>query len=233
MTGNYLTIKEINEKNRPMEKLFMYGADSLSNSELLAILIGTGIKGKNAIDLARNLLDDLEGEKALLYKSIENLMEIEGIGFSKACRIKASLELGKRLGKIDRFDKISFNSPETVANYLYKYYMDSTKEEFIVFLLDTKNKLIAVESISIGTINKTIVHPRDVFRKAIARNSTSLILAHNHPSGDPTPSDEDINMTNKLFNIGELIGISILDHIIVGNNKFVSLREKKLIRGYI
>lgn len=229
----YFTIKEIHQDNRPMEKLLNYGVDSLSNVELLAILIGSGTKGRNAIDLASHILNGDSKDKFLLYMTVENLMSFKGIALTKATRIKAGLELGKRLGKMDSFDKISLNNPETVAEYLYKYYRDSLKEEFLIILLDTKNKPISVESISIGTINKSIVHPRDVFRQAINRNANSIILAHNHPSGDPSPSNEDLDVTNRLIEAGKLVGINVVDHVIVGSNRYISLREKNLVRGFI
>lgn len=229
---NNYTIKELSQNDRPMEKLMNYGVDGLSDIELLAILIGSGTKKKNAIVLADEILKIKMKDNNLLYTSVEQLMQIDGIGLTKACRIIAGLELGKRLSKIDRFEKMSLDSPESVANYLYMHYIRAVKEEFCILLLDTKNKVIAIETISIGTINQSLVHPREVFRSAIMKNSNSIILAHNHPSGDPTPSREDILITERLIKAGEYLGIKILDHLVIGKNKFISLREKKLVKGF-
>lgn len=229
---NEYRIKEINQNERPMEKVLLYGVNSLSNSELLAILIGSGTKKKNAIILADELLKFKIKDKDLLYTSVEKLMEIDGIGLSKATRILAGLELGKRLSKIDKFNSVSLSDPDSVANYLFEYFRDSYKEEFCVLLLDTKNKIIAIQNVSVGTINQSLVHPREVFRYAIMKNSNSIILCHNHPSGDPTPSREDILITERLIMAGDYIGIKILDHLIIGDKNYVSLREKDLVRGF-
>lgn len=226
------TIKELRAENRPMEKLMTYGVMTLSNQELLAIILGSGTRGKNAISLSEYILNTL-GARELLFKSFEDLLAIDGIGPAKACRMLASLEFGRRLSGINNFEKISLNSPDSVANYLYDYYRHIDREEFIVILLDTKNKIIRVETVSTGTLNKSIVHPRDVFRRAISYNANSVILAHNHPSGDPEPSREDLDITSRLIDVGKLIGINVLDHIVVGLNRYVSIREKNLIRGFI
>lgn len=225
---NY-TIKEISKNDRPMEKMYKYGVEALSDSELLAILIGSGNKEKNAIYLADEILKVKFKDKNLLHSTVEKLMEIRGIGLSKACRILAGLELGKRLNKIQKFNDIAISSPDTVANYLFEFYRDSYKEEFVILLLDTKNKVSRTKTVSIGSINQTLVHPREVFRYAIMENSNSIILSHNHPSGDPTPSKEDIAITMRLCKAGKLIGINVLDHIIIGNGKYISFREKNLI----
>lgn len=229
---NY-TIKEIAKNERPMEKMMRYGTESLSDNELLAILIGSGIKGKNAISLAEDLLRKKITGKNLLYTTVEQLMQVNGLGLSKSCRILAGLELGKRLSKIEKQNNITVSSPLSIANFLYEYFRDSYKEEFCVILLNTKNNIISVKTVSIGTINQSLVHPREVFRHAIMQNANSIILTHNHPSGDPTPSKEDILVTERLVKVGNYIGINVLDHIIIGNMKYISLREKELVRGLI
>lgn len=226
---NNYTIKEISKNDRPMEKLVRLGNESLNDSELLAILLGTGTKTKNAIFLADEILKIKFKDNKLLYTSVEKLMEIEGIGLSKACRILAGLELGKRLSKYHKFESMTFDNPDTVANYLFDYFRDSYKEEFVVLLLDTKNRVTKTKRVSIGSLNQTLVHPREVFRFAIMENSNSIIVSHNHPSGDPSPSKEDIAITNRLIQAGKLIGINVLDHLIIGNNKYISLREKRFI----
>nr|WP_276939241.1 DNA repair protein RadC [Helcococcus sueciensis] len=229
---NY-TIKEIIKNERPMEKLATYGRQSLSNSELLAILIGSGTKKKNAIKLADEILHKKLISKNLLYTEIQQLVEIDGIGLSKASRIIAGLELGKRLSKIDKMESISLTNPDSVADYLFEHFRDSYKEEFVVLLLNTKNRIITTKTISQGTINQTLVHPREVFRDAILHNANAIIVSHNHPSGDPTPSNEDILITDRLVKVGEYIGIKVLDHIVVGNNEYISFREKGLIKEKI
>ena len=229
---NNFRIKEIKENERPMEKLLQYGVNSLSNSELLAILIGSGTKNKNAIYLAEEILKYKIRDKDLLYTSMEQLMEIDGIGLSKASRIISGLELGNRLAKIDKSQNISLSSPYTVAEFLYEYFRDSYKEEFCVLFLDTKNKVIGTQTVSIGTINQSLVHPREVFRYAIMKNSNSILLSHNHPSGDPTPSKEDILITERLIKAGEYIGIKVLDHLVIGDRRYISLRAENLVRGF-
>lgn len=226
---NNYTIKEISKNDRPMEKLYNYGKEVLSDSELLAIILGSGHKNKNAIFLADELLKVYFKDKNLLFASIDQLMEINGIGLSKASRIIASLELGKRLSKYETKNNMSLTSPDSVANYLFDHFRDSYREEFLILILDTKNKIKASKTVSIGSINQTLVHPREVFRFAITNNANSIILSHNHPSGDPSPSHEDILITKRLQEAGKLIGIKVLDHIIIGHDRYISLREKKII----
>ena len=226
---NNYTIKEISKNDRPMEKLYNYGKEVLSDSELLAIILGSGHKNKNAIFLADEILKVYFKDKNLLFASVDQLMEINGIGLSKASRIIAGLELGKRLSKQEAMNNMSLTSPDSVANYLFEHFRDSYREEFLILILDTKNKIKASKTVSIGSINQTLVHPREVFRFAITNNANSIILSHNHPSGDPSPSNEDILITKRLQEAGKLIGIKVLDHIIIGHDKYISLREKKII----
>lgn len=223
------TIKDLNVDERPMERLINYGVSELSNQELLAILIGSGTRKRNALELSKHMLDEVFVNKELLFASVEELMQVEGIGVSKATRILSGLELGRRLGMIDAYDRISYNSPDTVADYFYHYYKHSSTEEFVILILDSKNKLIAIDTISIGTINSTIVHPREVFKSAIKRSANSIILVHNHPSGDPNPSQEDIMISKRLKEVGEIVGIKVLDHIIVGANRHISLKERNIL----
>ena len=224
------TIKELPITERPREKLYEYGPKALSNDELLAIIIRTGNKEDTAIDLARRLLSrDNRGLVFLRDTTLQELIETKGIGKCKAAQILAAIEIGKRINYLDALDKVKINEPSTIANL----YMDEMrylqKEHFRVVLLDTKNQIIVAEEISVGTLNASIVHPRDVFKAAIKRNANSIILIHNHPSGDPTPSNEDINITNRLLEAGNLIGIRVLDHIIIGDNKYISFKEKNII----
>lgn len=226
---NY-TIKELPITERPREKLYDYGPKALSNEELLAIIIRTGNNEDTAIDLARRLLSkDERGLVALRDITLQELMETKGIGKCKAAQILAAIEIGKRINYLDALSKVKINEPSTIANLFMDEMRYLQKEHFRVVLLDTKNQIIVTEEISVGTLNASIVHPRDVFRAAIKRNANSIILIHNHPSGDPTPSREDINISHRLLEAGNLIGIKVLDHIIIGDNKYVSFKEKNLI----
>lgn len=224
------TIKDLPLSERPREKLFSYGAESLSNAELLAVIIRTGHKDDTAIDLAQRLLTlDSQGLKHLTEASMEQLMRVKGIGHCKAAQILATIEIGKRLSRWGAHDKIKVSSPIVLANLVMDEMRYLNKEHFRIAILDTKNQVLAIENISIGTLNASIVHPRDVFYAAIRRNANSIILIHNHPSGDPQPSNEDINITHRLVEVGSLLGIKVLDHIIIGDNKYISFKEKNLI----
>ena len=199
---NY-TIKDLPLSERPREKLYSYGAESLSNAELLAIIIRTGHKEDTAIDLAQRILTlDKKGLAYLTNVTLEQLTKIKGIGKCKAAQILAAIELGKRISRWRAEDKIKINSPLTVANLVMDEMRFLDREHFNVVLLDTKNQLLSIENISIGTLNASIVHPRDVFRVAIKKNSNAIILLHNHPSGDPEPSNEDIRITERLVEVG-------------------------------
>ncbi len=228
---NYkLTIKEMPETERPREKLVRYGAESLSNAELLAIIIRTGSKEYSSIDLANIILSqDKKGIRFLTNCSIEQLQSIKGIGKSKACQILAAIELGKRLSRSSLEAKKSIKSPQDVVNIFIDDMRYLEKEYFKVVFLNTKNEIISYETISIGSLNASIVHPREVFNRAIKKSSASLILVHNHPSGNPNPSKEDINITKRLIEAGNIIGIEILDHIIIGDGIYYSLKENSII----
>lgn len=224
-----MTVKEMAVEERPREKMLARGEKSLSNAELLAILLRTGTKNKNAIELANYIINkDLQGLRYLQDMTIEELCEIDGIGLSKATMIKAALELGIR---------VSSTKPKAykVKNPwdIYKYYMDSLryqkKEIFKVVLLNTKNEIIADIDVSIGTLNSSLVHPREVFREAIKRSTNKIILMHNHPSGKVEPSKEDKDITLRLIRCGEIIGIEVIDHIIIGDGLYFSFKENKII----
>ncbi|AOY78376.1 RadC family protein [Clostridium formicaceticum] len=226
----YTTIKEMPVYERPREKLVTYGVNTLSNAELLAILLSTGSKEMSAIDLANCILSSTkEGLRFFTDCAIEELIQIKGVGLAKATQIIAAVELGKRIALTTKANNYKIKGPDDVTHLLMEEMRYLKKEFFNIMLLNTKNELIAVENISIGSLNASIVHPREVFVRAIKRSSASLILVHNHPSGDPQPSKEDINITNRLVEAGKLIGIEILDHIIIGDNAYVSLKEKNMI----
>lgn len=224
------TIKELPETERPREKLYNNGPAALSNAELLAIIIRTGSRTETSIELSKKVLSrDKRGLAYLRDTTLQELMETKGIGECKAAQILAAIEIGKRINSHIAIEKVKINQPCTVAEVFRDEMRYLQKEHFKVVLLDTKNQIITSEEISIGTLNASIVHPRDVFKIAIKRNANSMILIHNHPSGDPTPSKEDINITNRLIEVGDLVGIKVLDHIIIGDNSYISFKEKNII----
>ncbi len=224
------TIKDLPLSERPREKLCRYGADNLSNAELLAIIIRTGHKEDTAIDLAQRILSiDKNGISYLSNLTLEELVKIKGVGICKATQILAAVELGRRISTHRGEEKIKINSPKIVLNLLMEEMRYLKREHFKTIILDTKNQIISIENISIGNLNQSIVHPREVFNLAIKKSANSIILVHNHPSGDPTPSLEDVNVTNRLVEAGNIIGIKVLDHIIIGDNKYISFKEKNLI----
>lgn len=227
----HMSMKDLPEFERPYEKLEYFGSEVLSDAELLAIIFRTGSKNIRAVELAQKLLS-LEKEEGLygLYQySLEELMNINGIGKVKAIQIKAVLELSKRISKRQGILKYRINSPNSIAS-IYMEEMRYLKQEYFkIVLLDTKNQIICDEDVTKGSINSSIVHPREVFKYAIKKSATNIIMLHNHPSGDPSPSKEDIQVTKRLTEAGELMGISILDHIIIGDGSYVSLKEKGII----
>lgn len=224
-----ITMKEYPAEERPMEKLASRGVHNLSEEELLAILIGSGTKEKNALELADYILRRRVHRPWLLKASLGDLMEVPGIGLAKASRIMAGLHLGKRLTEQKNFQAISLSDPQTVADYFSAVYISEDREIFCCVLLDTKNRPLSNEIISIGTLNSTLVHPREVFRPAIREGANAVLLSHNHPSGEPEPSREDIAITLRLVEAGKIIGIPVLDHVIVGDKKYVSLKQEDLM----
>ncbi len=223
-------IKELPEDERPREKLLKYGVDSLSNSELLAILIRTGTREMSAIDLSHRLLAlDHEGISFLAGSSLEELRLIRGIGDAKACQIIAAIELGKRIATKPKSNRINLSSPAEVAGLFLEEMRYYKKEFFKVLLLNTKNEIIMIEDVSVGNLNSAIVHPREVFSMAVRKSASSVILIHNHPSGNPEPSREDVALTKRLVSAGEIIGIEILDHLIIGDGVFISFKEKSIL----
>jgi len=224
-------IKELPTEERPREKLVQYGAETLSNSELLAILIGSGTKEVSAIMLANRILA-LEEEAGISYLTNclpEELSDIPGMGMAKSCQIIAAIELGKRIATKPKMKRINIKSPNEVASLFIEEMRYLKKEYFKVLLLNTKNEIIMIENISIGSLNSSVVHPREVFCTAIKKSACSMIAVHNHPSGNPMPSQTDIDITKRLVEAGELLGIKVLDHLIIGDGIYVSLKEKMLL----
>lgn len=223
---NHIRIREMSDDEKPVEKLIKKGVKYLDNSELLAILIRTGSKNDSSISLSSKILGKTDmGIRGLVDMTIEDLCMIEGIGPMKAAIIKAALELGTRVsGYIPQNYKIK--NPWDI----YSFYMEEMrylkKEVFKVVLLNTKNEIIGDVNISVGSLNYSIVHPREVFTEAIKKSANSIILMHNHPSGNPSPSREDVNVTERLQKSGEILGIEVLDHIVIGEGIYYSLREE-------
>ncbi len=227
--SSYVTIKQMAEDERPREKLVKYGANSLSNTELLAILIRTGTKYASAIDLAQQILStNQEGLRVLTDSTVEELSCIKGIGLSKAAQMLAAIELGKRLAVMSNNTQ-GIKSPKDVSNLFMEEMRYYKKEHFKILLLNTKNEIISSNLVSVGSLNSSLVHPREVFVNAIKKSASCIILVHNHPSGNTRPSEEDINITKRLIEAGKIIGIDVLDHIIIGDGSYCSLKEQAII----
>lgn len=224
-----VAMRDIPQDERPRERFVARGADAMSASELIALLLRTGSSRRSATALAEHILSHLGGLARLAEVSLEELETVEGIGRVKAIEIKAALELGKRVSTLTPEARPTVTGPRDVSTLLQSELRYLKKETLKSILLDAKNKVIAIKTVSIGDLTSSIVHPREVFRDAIVNSAASIIVAHNHPSGDPTPSTDDVNITRRLMAAGETIGIELLDHIVIGDDKFVSLKEKGLI----
>ena len=225
---SHATIKELPPEERPRERLLRYGAGVLSNAELLAILLRTGTRKESAISLAHKILAKEQGLRYLIDSDTEQLSSISGIGQAKAAQLKAAIELGRRLSNYELGVDKPVKCPRDVADLLMEEMRYLKKEYMKLVLLNIKCNLISVEEISIGSLNASIVHPREVFNPAIRKSSASIIMVHNHPSGDPTPSSEDIAITARIFEAGKLLGIELADHIIIGDGRYTSMKEKGL-----
>jgi DNA repair protein RadC len=210
---------------RPRERLQRLGPENLSGPELLAIILGSGGRGQSALQLASGLLARLGGLRTLLNSPVEELAACPGIGPAKACAVRAALELGRRLGS-EVVNRTVIRGPADVAALLMDEMRYLEKEQFRVLLLNTKNQVLAIETVSLGDLTSAIVHPREVFKEAIRRAAAAVILAHNHPSGDPAPSREDSDVTKRITEAGKILGIEVLDHIVIGDNRYISLREQ-------
>jgi DNA repair protein RadC len=224
-----VAIRELPSNERPRERLQHYGASVLSTAELLAIQLRIGSQERSALGLAELLLSQFEGLRGVANASIEQLSKVKGIGPVKAVEIAAAFELGRRYAALSEEAKPVIRSPEDVANLLMPELRDVKKEHLKSILLDSKNRVLRITTVSIGILDSSLVHPREVFKEAILASSASLIVAHNHPSGDPTPSVEDKRITERLAECGQLLGIELLDHIILGDNRWISLKERGIL----
>lgn len=221
-------IKNWPENERPRERLIKHGAESLSDAQLLAIILRTG-GTSGVLNLAIELLDRFKSLRDIDSASISELSSIKGLGTAKIAQIKAAFELGKRLMGEFNEDRPSFNSSLNVYSYFAPRFKNYKKEIFMAILLDSKNRLIKekeYDKVSEGTLTSSIVHPREAFKEAIRESAASVIFVHNHPSGDPSPSQDDITITERLKKAGEIIGINVIDHVIIGDGKYISLKER-------
>jgi len=219
------TIKDLPKVERPREKLMQYGPGKLSNSELLAIVLRSGKKGENVIELANKILKRFSKDE-LPNLTFNDLKDYPGLGPAKACEIVACFELGKRLLK-DKKAEI-YLKPREIWEEL-KDLRDHKKEHFVIFYLDSRNQEIKREIVSVGSLNTNLVHPREVFEPAVRNLAAQIILAHNHPSGDPEPSEDDLEITKRLVESGKILGIEVIDHIIITKTGFISFKEKNLL----
>lgn len=224
----HLTLKDYPESMRPREKMLKHGSESLSDQEILAVLLRTGTANLSALELAEELLCQ-NGFAGLIDASFEELSKVKGIGLAKASQIKGAVEMARRIAKHTTDMKAIIRCPEDIFRLLKDEMRFLDREYFRIVLLNTKNQVISIEDVSIGSLNSSIVHPREVFKLPIKRSAATIILVHNHPSGDPTPSREDVAITKRLIEGGKILGIDILDHIVIGNQRFVSIKEQGLI----
>ncbi len=206
-----------------------FGVEALSAQEILSLILGRGIAGESVMITAQRLLSQFGNLREIAGASVEELSQVRGIGIAKASQIKAAFELANRLEDYSAAgDKPLVKTPEDVAGVVRGKLKSKKKEYFLALLLDTRNQLIKVSEISVGSLDTSIVHPREVFKEAISASAASVIFAHNHPSGDPEASDDDIELTKRLAKAGEIVGIDVLDHIIIGDKKHLSLKRQGL-----
>src|SRR5690606_8239081 len=227
-----VVIRELPAHERPRERLLNEGAQALSNRELLAILLGSGAPGKSALTLADHLLRKAESLRGLARMDVEELREIKGIGLAKAAQIKAAVELARRIALEPGYLRTAIRHPGDVAKLLMDDLRNLDHEQFKLLMLDTKHRVIKIETLSVGDLSGTLVHPRELFKAVIKRSGAAVILVHNHPSGDPEPSADDIELTRRLAAGGKLAGIEVLDHSIIGDNTYVSLKQRGLLNGF-
>ena len=223
------TIHDLPISERPRERLQKLGVAVLSAQEILALILGRGVAGESVMVTAQRLLSQFGNLKGIASASVEELAQIKGIGVAKASQIKAAFELANRLeGYSEAGEKPVIKTPDDVASLVKGRLKGKKKEHFLALLLDTRNQLIKVAEISVGSLDTNIVHPREVFKEAISASAASVIFVHNHPSGDPGASEDDIKLTKRLAEAGGIVGIDVLDHIIIGDKEFLSLKREGL-----
>lgn len=227
-----MTMKSLPEDLQPYEKVKRYGVQSLTDTELLSVLLRSGTKGCNCLELARQIMTMADGSQNLLnihHLTYEKLITIKGIGEVKAVQLLCLSETAKRLSKAQAQQGLAFTTPSTIAEYYMEEMRHATQEYTKLLLLDTKSRLISQLDVNKGTVNASLISPREILIEALRRNAVSMILLHNHPSGDPTPSEADISITKRLKAAGELVEIPLLDHIIIGNNCYMSFMQERIL----
>jgi DNA repair protein RadC len=224
------TVHDLPKSERPRERLKQFGPEALSAQELLALVIGRGVSKKSVMTIAQELVIKFGNIKAISEATIEELSQIKGIGFAKAAQIKACFELGKRMDLEPELKDFDIKDPQSVVKAISASIKDKAKEHFKLILLNARNKILGISTISIGSLNASIAHPREVFKDAIMHNAYSVVLAHNHPSGDPEPSEDDLTITKRFLEAGKILGIEVIDHIIITKTGFFSFKEKGLLR---
>lgn len=226
---NNVTIKDLPAEERPRERLVKYGAEVLSDAELLAIILRVGTAECSAVGLAHQILAKFEGLRGIATSSVEDLSKVKGLGLAKGAQIKAMVELGRRLAASVGNSRAKVQNAHDAAAILAPALRDEPQEHFKALLLNTRHEVLKIRSVTIGGLDSSIIEPRDLFREAMSANSAAIIVAHNHPSGDPTPSREDITVTRRLCEAGRLLGIEVLDHLVIGDGRWVSLKERGLM----
>lgn len=232
MAKNF-TVRDLPKNERPRERLIKLGPEALSAQELLAIIIARGVSGKSVMNIAQELLSQFGNIKNVGEATIEQFCQTKGIGPAKAVQILACFQICHRIENQEieenKSKKFIISSPKDVVKIAQSIFKNKKKEYFLIFPLDSRNQIMKEKIISIGSLNASIVHPREIFKDAIAHTAVSIILVHNHPSGDPEPSDDDLKITKQLVEAGKILGIEVLDHIIVGQEKYTSFKDKGIL----
>lgn len=233
----YNRIKELPEEQRPYEKCIREGERALSDGELLAVILKNGVSGGNSLTLANDILSytqntSFPGLQGLLHLSLEQLRKIHGIGKVKAVQLKCIGELSRRIASESMRAQVSFNQPLSIAKYYMERLRHEEQELLISMMFDTKNHLLGDQILSRGTVNASLITPREIYVEALRRHAVCLTLVHNHPSGDPTPSESDRILTRRVFEAGEMLGVHLLDHIVIGDHRYVSFHEEGLMDGW-
>lgn len=216
-------------QDRPREKLVRAGVGSLGDTELVAVLLGTGVRDRDALTVARDVLTQAGGIRGLMQASVDDLLRVSGVGRPRAARLLAAVEIGRRALSSQGDERPRFTSPGEIGRYLLPLFGGHREERFGIVMLDSKLRLIRAETLSVGSLDASIAHPREIFRTAALASASAIAVFHNHPSGDPLPSDEDVQITRRLVAAGELMGIHVVDHLILGAGRWFSFREAGLI----